>query len=474
MKFYNRKQELKALNGWWREKKSHLVILYGKRRVGKTALSLEFAKGKPAIFYLAERLDSKLQLEKISKEVGAFFKDEYISKYGFAEWEQFFKYVSDKNERMVIIIDEFPYLVDSDPAIPSIFQKGWDLYLSKSKTFLILCGSSIGMMEKYTLVHGAPLYGRRSGQILVKPFQFSDLKELFKGASFDDRLMIFSTVGGTITYLKNFLSKEKFWNVVENKILSKEQFLYEEVEFLLREELREPRNYFSILLALSLGKRKISEIINYTGFDKATASSYLSILQQLLIVEKEIPVTEKFPEKSRKGLYKISDNFFEFWFRYVFRNKKLIEEGESKDVINIIKECFVEFMSKNYEDVSREWVKRNIGTNFQYIGRWWDKNYEIDLIGINNETKEIIFGECKWSNKKVGINILAELEDKSQKVDWNVQRREEYFILFSRSGFTSNMLKLAKEKGNVFLVDEDKLLVQAKHPYVSGLTMKRK
>ena len=254
------------------------------------------------------------------------------------------------------------------------------------------------------------------------------------------------------------MSKENFWNVVENKILSKEQFLYEEVEFLLREELREPRNYFSILLALSLGKRKTSEIINYTGFDKATVSSYLSILQQLLIVEKEIPVTEKFPEKSRKGLYKISDNFFEFWFRYVFRNKKLIEEGNSKEVIGIIKGSQNEFISSNYEEVSREWVKHNIKTNFQYVGRWWDKNDEIDLVGIDSETKEIIFGECKWSNKKVGTNIFIELEGKAQKVEWNNGQREENFILFSKSGFTADMIKLAKERGNVVLVDKNKLV----------------
>ena len=458
MKFYNRKQELNALNNWWNENKSHLVILYGKRRVGKTALSLEFAKGKPAMFYLAERLDSKLQLEKISKEVGNFFEDDYLSKYGFSDWEQLFKYIANKNERMVIVIDEFPYLVDSDPAIPSIFQKGWDLYLSKSKAFLILCGSSIGMMEKHTLVHGAPLYGRRSGQILVKPFNFLDLRELFPKSSFEQQLMIFSVVGGTITYLKNFLTKENFWNVVENKILSKEQFLYEEVEFLLREELREPRNYFSILLALSLGKRKTSEIINYTGFDKATVSSYLSILQQLLIVEKEIPVTEKFPEKSRKGLYKISDNFFEFWFRYVFRNKKLIEEGESKEVVRMIKEGLVGFMSSNYEEVSKEWIKHNAEMNFQYVGKWWDKNDEIDLVGINDETKEIIFGECKWSNKKVGTNILTELEKKSQQVDWNKEGRMERFVIFSKSGFTPDMIKLAKKNDNVTLVNKNKLI----------------
>lgn len=457
MKFYNRKNELEALNNWWKEKGSHLVIIYGKRRVGKTALSLEFAKNKPMLFHLAERLEPKLQLKKIAKEVGSFFKDDYVLEYGFENWEHLFKYVAQKKQKMVIIIDEFPYLVDADPAIPSIFQKGWDLYLSKSPVFLILCGSSIGMMEKHTLAYGAPLYGRRSGQILVRPFSFLDLDEIFPKKSFEEKLLIYSVVGGTITYLKNFIGRKNFWKVIEGAILSKEQFMYEEVDFLLREEFREPRNYFSILLGLSLGKRKASEVMNYTGFDKATVSSYLAILQQLLIVKKEIPITEKMPEKSRKGFYRISDNFFEFWFRYVFRNKKLIEEGNSAEVIKIIKNNIGEFASKNYEEIALEWVRLNIDQNFQYIGRWWNDKNEIDIVGFNQETKEIIFGEVKWSNKPIGTNIFFELEKKTGDVEWNNNDRKESFILFSKSGFTDEMKKLAKERKNIVLVEGNKL-----------------
>lgn len=458
MKFFNRKQELEVLNNWWREKGSHLIIVYGKRRVGKTALSLEFAKNKPAIFHLAERLDPKLQLQKISQEVGGFFKDAYVSEYGFQDWEQLFKYIAQKKQKIVIIIDEFPYLVDADPAIPSIFQKGWDLYLSKSPVYLILCGSSIGMMEKHTLVYGAPLYGRRSGQILVRPFSFFELEEIFPKKSFEERLLIYSVVGGTITYLKNFLGRKSFWRAIGDAILSKEQFMYEEVDFLLREEFREPRNYFSILLGLSLGKRKASEVMNYTGFDKATVSSYLAILQQLLIVQKEIPVTEKIPEKSRKGFYRISDNFFEFWFRFVFRNKQMIEEGNQSEVLKIIKNSIVELTSKNYEEIANVWVKRNVKKNFQYVGRWWNDNNEIDIVGFNQETKEIMFGEVKWSNKQVGTNIFFDLENKAKNVEWNSDDRKEYFILFSKSGFTIDMRKLAKARKNIILVEKDKLV----------------
>ncbi len=457
MKFYGRERELGALEAWWREKKSHLVVVYGKRRVGKTALTLRFAKDKPSVFHLAERLDPRAQLKKISQEVGVFFRDETISEYGFPDWEALFRYIAEKKRRMVFIVDEFPYLIESDPAIPSIFQKGWDLYLSHSPVFLILCGSSVGMMEKHTLVYGAPLYGRRSGQILVEPFSFSDFEHIFPKQSFEERLMIFTAVGGTITYLKNFLSKKRFWKVVEDTMLSREQFLYEEVDFLLREEFREPRNYFSILLAISLGKRKFSEIANATGFDKATLSAYLSVLQELFIIRKDIPVTEQIPEKSRKGLYGISDHFFEFWFRFVFRNRGLLEEGRLAETMKAIKIGIGELLARNYEEISVEWVRRNFPERYRYVGRWWDANAEIDAVGIHPETKEILFGECKWSSKPVGTNVFDDLKKKARAVEWNRDDRKESFILFSKSGFTEGMIRVAREEGVILVQGDQKI-----------------
>ena len=313
------------------------------------------------------------------------------------------------------------------------------------------------MMEKHTLIHGAPLYGRRSGQILVQPFSFDEIGTMFPKKSFEDRLMMYSTVGGTITYLKNFSTWRSFWKTVEEAMLSKEQFLYEEVDFLLREEFREPRNYFSILLALSLGKRKVSEMLNYTGFDKATLSSYLSILQQLSIVKKDVPVTEMLPEKSRKGVYMISDHFFEFWFRFIFQNKSLVEEGRSGEVLRMIRKDIASLVAKNYEEVSIGWVRRTLFNKYRHVGRWWDPNTEIDIVGIDPEGKQILFGECKWSAKPVGTNVYLDLKKKATTVQWERGNRLERYIVFSKSGFTEGMLALAQEE-NVLLVHGDRLL----------------
>lgn len=456
MDFYNRQSELKALNNWWKEKKAQLVIVYGKRRVGKTELCLEFSKDKEHVYFLADRLDINLQLKKLSRDIGSFFRDEIIAENGFKDWEQLFKYIASKNRKFILIIDEFPYLVETEATISSVFQKGFDLYLKNSPVFLILSGSSIGMMEKHTLIYKAPLYGRRTGQMLIEPFTFNDFDTLFPKFNFEDKLLIYSTVGGTISYLLPFIGSKNIWSVIEKNILTKGQLLYEEVGFLLREELREPRNYFSILLSLALGKTRLFELMNDTGFDKSTLSSYLANLQQLLIVKKEVPITEKTPEKSRKGSYRISDNFFEFWFRYVFKNKGLLEEGKTKEVLNKIKNTKNELISKNYELFARDFVKTKIKNKYNSVGRWWEKEEEIDLVAINQKEKEILFGEVKWTNKFVGTDLLERLKEKAKKIEWNRSNRKEKYILFSKSGFTDNLKNLAK-KESIYLVHQDKM-----------------
>ncbi|MCG2712703.1 MAG: ATP-binding protein, partial [Candidatus Omnitrophica bacterium] len=231
---------------------------------------------------------------------------------------------------------------------------------------------------------------------------------------------------------------------------------------LLREELKEPRNYFVILEAISLGKHKLSEIVNETGLDKGTCSRYISILDSLQITKKEIPVTEKMPEKSRKGIYRIDDNFFNFWFRLIFRNRSLLEENKIALVISKVKEVMPRFLAENYEKISGEILfdailNGKLPFEFETYGRWWDRNEEIDLIALNNRENEILFGEVKWSNKPVGTNIYEELKNKSQKVTWGKQNRKEYFALFSKSGFTADMKKRAK-KESVCLFHKDKLV----------------
>jgi len=461
MKFVNRKTELAFLEGKWKENKAQLLVIYGKRRVGKTELSIHFAKDKAHIYFLCERISSLKQLKKFTEMVGTYFKDEFLPQNGFSDWEAAFKYIAKKNKKIVLIIDEFPYLAETDNAVPSTFQKAWDLYLKDSKVCLILLGSSISMMEKTVLFHKAPLYGRRTGQLLIKPFHFGDIVETFPEKNFEEVLSIYSVVGGVPLYLNKFCGK-KILNVVEKEIFSKGQPLYEEVEFLLREELREPRNYFVILEALSLGKNKLSEIINETGFDKGTVSRYISILDSLQITKKEIPITEKIPEKSRRGIYKIDDNFFNFWFRLIFRNRSLLEEGRIKEVISQLKITLPLLLSENYEKVAGEILfnaimDRKVKVDFTNYGRWWNNNQEIDLVAINRIKNEILFGEVKWSNKQVGTDIYRDLKEKAQSVEWGKTGRKEYFALFSKSGFTKAMKEKA-DKDGIFLFHKDKLI----------------
>jgi len=459
MRFINRELELDFLNEKWSKNEAQLIIVYGKRRVGKTEISIQFSKDKPHIYFLCERIAARSQLKKFTEAVREYFKDEFLPQDGFGNWETAFKYIANKNEKIAIIIDEFPYLVETDKAIPSIFQKAWDLHLKNSKVYMTLLGSSISMMEETVLFYKAPLYGRRTGQFLIKPFRFKELKKAFPGKSFDEILSIYSIVGGTPLYLNKFHGKN-YLDVIKEEILKKGQPLYEEVEFLLREELKEPRNYFVILEALSLGKHKLSEIINETGFDKGTTSRYISILNSLQITRKEIPITEKIPEKSRKGIYEIDDNFFNFWFRFVFRNRSLLEENRINEVLLKIKEAMPSLQAKNYEKISGEILfnailKKELPLTFEAYGRWWNKNAEIDLIAINSQTNEILFGEAKWSNKPVGSNVYKTLKKKSEKVDWGRENRKEYFALFNKTGFTAEMKKIAKEY-KIYLFHKDK------------------
>ena len=461
MRFINRELELQSLNQNWKEGKPQLIVIYGKRRVGKTELSIHFAQGKPHIYFLCDRTSMHKQLQKFTEMAGKYFKDEFLPPEGFKDWIEAFKYISHKNEKMIIVIDEFPCLAETDNAIPSVFQKIWDLYLKDSKIYLILQGSSIAMMEKTLLVYKAPLYGRRTGQLLVKPFQFKEVLDMFPGKSFEEVLSIYSIAGGTPLYLNKFIGKS-YIEVVKKEILQKGQPLYEEVEFLLREELKEPRNYFVILEALSLGKRKLSEIINETGFDKGTVSRYISILDTLQITRKEIPATEKIPEKSRKGIYNIDDNFFNFWFRFVFRNRSFLEEGKVDEVVIQIQKAMPVILAQNYEKAAIEVLRRlfskhKISLSFESYGRWWDKDKEIDLVATNYHTNEILFGEVKWSNKQIGTNIYEDLKKKVQTVEWGKKDRKEYLAIFSKAGFTKDMVELA-EKDKVFLIHKDELV----------------
>ena len=475
MKFINRNRELKALEERFPKAKPEFIIIYGKRRIGKTEIIKQFIKNKPAIYFLAKRTSEKDNLFSLGNIIGKFFKDRLLIEHGYHNWPEVFSYLKEKiKRRTVLIFDEFPYLAEANKGISSIFQAGWDEYLKETPVFLIICGSSIAMMEMETLAYKAPLYGRRTGQLFVKPMPFFEATKFFPGADFEDSLRFYSVAGGNPAYLLKLTDYSSLEEAIKKEILTPEEFLYQEVEFILKEELRQPRNYFSILKAIAFNRNKVSEIINETGLEKSALHNYLFVLEDLHLIEKEVSVTEKKPRVSRKGRYYLKDQFFKFWFNYCFPFINELELGNQSSSLREIRKSFALLVTGNYEKVSFEILhkfrkqlsvirqkrgKRSAPLfDFQRVGRWWDKNEEIDLVAINEETNEILFGEAKWSNKLVGTNIYEELKRKSKKVVWGKKNRKEYFTLFSKSGFTPQMSKVAKREG-VYLFHQDKLIL---------------
>ena len=460
MKLINRIDELAGLEEYWKKKDAQLVVIYGKRRVGKTSLIKAFAQPKPHIYFLADKTTETENLKLLSAIIGKYFKDTRLEKNGFKDWYDFFEYLKQKvTEKLVLAIDEFPYLAEGNKGVSSIFQKGWDETLSKLPVYIILCGSSIGMMESETLAYKAPLYGRRTAQILVKPFSFFDAWNFYPDLDFDEFLKIYSVTGGNPAYLLKFKDAKNLHDALKQYVFKPIELLFEEVEFILKEELREPRQYMSILRAISFGCRKFGEIVNETGFEKSSLHKYLFTLADLHLIEKEIPVTEKSPEKSRRGLYQIQDQFVKFWFNYVYPYKGEIELGNTVSAFAQWDKTFDGVVAQNYEWVVREIVRKHQKELFPFsrVGRWWEGNEEIDLIALNENTNEILFGEAKWSNKQIGTNIYEDLKAKAKKVRWGKKGRKEHFALFSRSGFTPDMKKLAKQE-TALLFEKDKLL----------------
>jgi AAA+ ATPase superfamily predicted ATPase len=274
---------------------------------------------------------------------------------------------------------------------------------------------------------------------------------MFPDQSFAERLAYWSTLGGTPLYLLKLEPRRSYFENVRRLLLSPGEILFEEAEWILRQELKEPRTYFAILRAIALGKRKLSEIVNETGLPPNVVSKYLAVLRELRLARKEVPATELQPEKSKRGLYGITDHYFRFWFRWVFPNRSLLEEGQARLVLQKIRGGLSQWLSAAYEDLLPDILRSAAGKlprdwRFPHAGRWWSRTDEIDLVALDPEARTILFGEAKWTRKPVGTNVLEALAAKAERVDWHRGERRERFALFSRAGFTPDLMRLAKER----------------------------
>ena len=446
--FYNRVNELNRLNQRYAQNTAQLLIVYGRRRVGKTALLKKFAEDKKHIYFLADLSSEKEQLASFTERIQIFTGDRSLLDNPFSSWHALFSYLANlaQKSRLIVIIDEYQYLQTANKALSSILQKAWDEQLKDSKIFLVLCGSYISFIEHELLAYKSPLYGRRSGQFFVHPLSFSEVTSFFPKYNLISRVTAYGILGGIPAYLLQFdASKPLKKNILQN-ILQTDAFLYNEPQFLLMQELREPRNYFAILKAIASGNTRINDIVQTSGLERGMVVKYLETLRNLRIVKREVPVYESNPEKSRRGLYRIDDLFFRFWFRFVFPNRGFVEEGRQDYLLNVkIWPQINQYLGTVFEEICLEFLlkknaKGELPINVFKMGRFWQNHIEIDIVGFDEGKNNFLAAECKWSNKKVGTNILDELKTKTQHAFFKQANRIQY-IIFSKSGFTEALKK---------------------------------
>ncbi len=434
--FIDREEEIKTLENEWEKGRASFVIVYGRRRTGKTELVIRFIERHGGIYYLADKKTYRENLKSFQGVVSDFLKDELFARAEFENWvEAFQQFTKRLKKRTVIVIDEFPYLLER--GVLEEFQKIWDINLSKQKHMLILVGSSISMMEKSLLSYRSPLYGRRSAQIKLEPLKFWDIKEFFPHYDFEELLKVYGTLDGIPQYLLLFSSNITFRENMIRNCLTKSSPLYEDGEILLRDELRELRRYFSILESIAQGKRSFGEIKNKVGMESNALARYLNILRGIGIIMEDTPLFGK-----REKRYRLADNYFKFWFRYIYPNKWLIESGKGERLMEIIEKDFNNYLGQIFEEVVREFVA--IKMNYDMVKKWWNrKGEEIDIVAMNDD--EILFGEVKWRNRKMGYDVVEELKRKKGLVEHG--RKKVKFLVVSKSGFTENCRKRMDKEG---------------------------
>jgi len=454
--FIGREKELQNLNQLYTKKGFQFPVIYGRRRVGKTALINEFVKGKEAIFFTGLETTAKQNLENFSKAVFDF-----LGGFGtapvFPNFQEALEYIFalSKKKRIVLVIDEYPYVAKSYKGFASVLQVLIDKYQDTSKLFLILCGSSMSFMEEKVLGYKSPLYGRRTAQFRIVPFDFFESRRYLKNFSALDMALVYGITGGTPQYLLQMNDNFSIEKNIKNTFLNTTSYLFEEPNNLLQQEVREPAVYNAIITAIATGSTKLSEISSKIGEETSACSIYLKNLISLGIIKKEKPIAEK---SSRKTIYVIADNMFRFWYRFVPGNMSVIQNGMTEIAYKNISERLPSYMGIVFEDICKQYLWKlnregKTAITFMDLGRWWGgdpetkSEVEIDILATANKDSAI-FCECKWINENVDLATLETLIKRSNLFSFG----EKYFYLFAKNGFTNSCVKRANELGDVTLV----------------------
>ncbi len=459
--FFGRENEISTLNKRYNSDEFECVVIYGRRRVGKTTIINEFCKDKDVIYFSALETTSDENLKTFSKSIHSYLYPNSGTTATFESYEHAFDVITNtsKGKRLVLVIDEYPYLAKSEASISSRIQHLIDHKWQESKLFLILCGSSMSFMENQVLGYQSPLFGRRTAQLKISAMTYKEMTAFNKDLSCKKQALIYGITGGIPHYINKLNVKKSVDTALIDNLFDNSSYLFEEPENLLKQELREPAVYNSIIKAVAEGASRLNEISTKSGLENSKCTKYITTLTSLGIIKKETPTGEK---SGRKTIYKISDNFFRFWYRFVPMNISAINSGRISSIYDVtVKPFLSDYMGLIFEKMCKDYLLKyaeNLPIILSDIGQWWGtdnkekKEVEIDIVGTPASGNEYIIGSCKYKNEKIGVNEL-ELLKKYANV-FGKGSKYHYYI-FSKAGFKTELIELAKKEEVKLLTLED-------------------
>ena len=445
--FYCREEELQKMEKRYGKNHFECVVIYGRRRVGKTSLINEFCKDKPTIYFSALNSTSKENLEELSKAIHLLQYPDNPNAPIYSSYGDALDAITElaKEQRLVFVIDEYPYLAKTEKSISSRLQHMIDHVWQHTNLYLILCGSSMSFMEYQVLGYESPLYGRRTAQFKLEALKYKEMTVFNPDLSNTEQALVYGITGGIPHYINKLDVEEDLDAALMENLFDTSSYLFEEPENLLKQELREPQIYNAIISAIAGGASRANEIATKTGMESAPCMKYIKVLLDLGILKKETPMGEK---PGRKTIYTIGDNFFRFWYRFVPKNMSIISSGRIAQLYEkAVKQYYPEYMGLIFEKMCQEYLlyyASDLPIEIKEIGQWWGtdpkarKEVQIDIVGTPIEGKEYLIGSCKYKNEKIGVDELELLQHYAAVFG----RGEKYhYYIFSKGGFTDALLE---------------------------------
>lgn len=457
--FVARERELALLNDLYHRPGAQFLVLYGRRRIGKTSLLTHWGgeiQG-PYFYWMATQTSATNQLRHFSQALFQFLNPGAASTptFSYPSWDAALAEVARlaARQRVVVVLDEFTYVMQADPEVPSLIQKAWDLHLKQSQAFLVLMGSLAGIIQRTALDYQSPLYGRATARLKLQPLGFGALTALLSRYNSEQRVAVYTITGGVPAYIELFDDRLNILQNLQQRIITPANVMLADAVFLLHEQLDEPRNYVAVLEALAAGYHTLTDITTMAGIERSNITKYLSVLRELGYVDRLTPATVRRPEQSRQGRYVIVDPYLRFYYRFLAPHRSAIEQGRVRQATSLLYDHLIDFIGTHtFEELCREWVavKAEMGElPFlpEQTGSYWSKTAQVDVVAVNWRTRDILLGECKWGKQAVARDVVETLRRKTAdvlppQVDWRV-----HYALFAREGFTPAARAAAQEHG---------------------------